>query len=143
MGNKESRRADSNRLSLLQLRVIGQALQGFARGCKSPISKRLSSLRVAECCTVLRSRWYQIGIRTSGSYSLTVGPMARLRDLRSHNPNKLYRRYRIIMPKNLVFPALSYTLVYSSRITVYCPLSSLPLPLLLPDLAALYWPSFL
>jgi hypothetical protein len=60
---RESRRADSNRLPLLQLRVIHQALQGFARGCKSCILKRLSSLRVAACCTVLRSRWYQSGIK--------------------------------------------------------------------------------
>ena len=70
------------------LRVITQALQGFARGCKSPISKRLSSLRVAACCTVLRFRWYQSGIKTSDSYSLTAGPMACPRDLRSHNPSR-------------------------------------------------------
>ena len=44
------------------LRVIGQALQGFAQGCKSPIPKRLSLLGVAACCTVLRSRWYQSGV---------------------------------------------------------------------------------
>jgi hypothetical protein len=30
--------------------------------CKSPISRRLSLLRVASCCTVLRSRWYQSGV---------------------------------------------------------------------------------
>jgi hypothetical protein len=47
------------------LRVIGQALQGFAQECKSRISKRLSLLRVAECCTVLHSRWYQSGINRS------------------------------------------------------------------------------
>jgi hypothetical protein len=44
------------------LRVIGHVLQGFARDCKSRISRRLSLLRLAECCTVLRSRWYQSGI---------------------------------------------------------------------------------
>jgi hypothetical protein len=44
------------------LRVITQALQGCAGGCKSRISRRLSLLRVAACCTVLRSRWYQSGI---------------------------------------------------------------------------------
>jgi hypothetical protein len=59
-----SRRAGSNRLPLLQLRVIGHAWQGCAGGCKSPIPKRLSLLRVAACCTVLRSRWYQNGIRS-------------------------------------------------------------------------------
>ena len=47
------------------LRVISQVLQGFARACKSPISKRLSFLCLALCCTVLRSRWYQSGIKRS------------------------------------------------------------------------------
>ena len=45
------------------LRVIHQALQGFARGCKSRISKPLPLLCFAPYCTVLRSRWYQSGIR--------------------------------------------------------------------------------
>ena len=45
------------------LRVITQVLQGCAEGCKSRISRRLSLLWVAACCTVLRSRWYQSGIR--------------------------------------------------------------------------------
>src|SRR5215208_1234939 len=58
------RRADSNRLPLLQLRVITQALQVVARACKSRISKRLSLLRFAPGCAVLRSRWYQSGIRS-------------------------------------------------------------------------------
>src|SRR5215203_3319420 len=47
------------------LRVIGHALQGFARACKSLISKGFSLLRLAQCCTVLRSRWYQSGIKRS------------------------------------------------------------------------------
>jgi hypothetical protein len=42
--------------------VITQALQGVAQTCKSPISKGVSFLYLAECCTVLRSRWYQSGI---------------------------------------------------------------------------------
>src|SRR5215213_10402264 len=46
------------------LRVITQALQGFARACKSRIYRRLSVLRIAASCTVLRSRWYQSGIKT-------------------------------------------------------------------------------
>jgi hypothetical protein len=50
---------------LVSLGVIGRALQGFAQACKSRISRRLSLLRFAACCTVLRSRWYQIGIKTS------------------------------------------------------------------------------
>jgi hypothetical protein len=44
-----------------------QALQGFAQGCKSPISKRLSLLLIAACCTILRSRWYQSGIKRPGA----------------------------------------------------------------------------
>src|SRR5215212_4384677 len=46
------------------LRVITQALQGVAEACKSRISRRFPLLRVAACCTVLRSRWYQSGIRS-------------------------------------------------------------------------------
>jgi hypothetical protein len=57
--HKETRRADLRTADLLQLRVIIHALQGFAQPCKSRISKRLSLLRVASCCTVLRSRWCQ------------------------------------------------------------------------------------
>ena len=44
------------------LRVINQALLGCAEDCRSRISRRFPLLRVAECCTVLRSRWYQSGI---------------------------------------------------------------------------------
>jgi hypothetical protein len=56
------------------LRVIHQALQGFARGWKSRISRGVSFPCLAACCTVLRSRWYQSGINkgmaASRSYSL-------------------------------------------------------------------------
>jgi hypothetical protein len=62
---KKSRRADSNRLPLLQLRVITQALQGCAGDCKYRIFRGVSFLCLAACCTVLRSQWYQIGIRIS------------------------------------------------------------------------------
>src|SRR5215218_3561287 len=78
---------------LISLRVITQALEECAGGCKSRISKGVSVLCLAGCCTVLRSRWYQSGIRTRGSYSLTVGPMARPRDLRSRNPPTPVSRY--------------------------------------------------
>jgi hypothetical protein len=57
-----SRRADSNRLPLLQVRVIHQALQGVAQARKSRIDKGLYRLQFAARCTVLRSRWYQSGI---------------------------------------------------------------------------------
>src|SRR5215212_5109767 len=44
------------------LRVIHQALQGFARGCKCRIFRGVSFPCLALYCTVLRSRWYQSGI---------------------------------------------------------------------------------
>jgi hypothetical protein len=46
------------------LRVIIHVLLGFARACKSRISKRLSLLRVATRCTVLRFRWCQSGVNS-------------------------------------------------------------------------------
>jgi hypothetical protein len=60
--NLESRRADSNRLPLLQPRVIHQALQGCAEDCKCRIFRGVSFPCLAECCTVLRSRRCQSGI---------------------------------------------------------------------------------
>jgi hypothetical protein len=45
--------------------VIIHLLQGFARTCKTRISKGVSFLRVAARCTVLRSRWCQSGVKRS------------------------------------------------------------------------------
>jgi hypothetical protein len=84
------------------LRVIIQVLQEFAGVCKSRISKPVSLLSFAGCCTVLRSRWDQNGIRTSNSYSLTVGPMARPRGLRSHNPLSLVSIGCPLLQKQLI-----------------------------------------
>ena len=63
--NHTFQRADerTRTADLLQLRVIGQALQGLAGGRKSPISKPVFFLRFAPCCTVLRSRWCQSGVK--------------------------------------------------------------------------------
>src|SRR5215213_7251955 len=47
------------------LGVITQALQGFARGCKSRIFRGVSFPCLAACCTVLRSRWCQSGVRST------------------------------------------------------------------------------
>src|SRR5215216_7263507 len=58
------------------LRVITQALQGFAQGCKCRIYMQLSLLRFAECCTVLRSRWYQSGINRGIPASLKCSVVA-------------------------------------------------------------------
>jgi hypothetical protein len=76
-GQKESRRAVSNRLHLLQLRVCGQWLLSVAQPYKSRISRLVSFLRLALCCTVLRSWWCQSGVnitsmlRCRGSLSNT------------------------------------------------------------------------
>jgi hypothetical protein len=70
------------------LRVITQPLQGCAGSCKCRVFRRLFLLQVAACCTVLRCRWYQIGIRMCDSYSLTVGPMACRRTLRHHSSGR-------------------------------------------------------
>jgi hypothetical protein len=43
-------------------RVISHALQGFAEACKTRISRLVSFLWLALCCTVLRSRWCQSGV---------------------------------------------------------------------------------
>ena len=43
--------------------MIIQALQKFAGVCNSPISKEVSFLCLVACCTVLRSRWCQSGVK--------------------------------------------------------------------------------
>jgi hypothetical protein len=47
------------------LRVMHQALQGLAWGCKSRIYKAVSLLCLAPYCTVLRSRWCQSGVNSA------------------------------------------------------------------------------
>src|SRR5215203_1583617 len=47
------------------LRVIGQPLQGCAGACKCRIFRGVSLPCVAARCTVLRSRWYQSGIKNA------------------------------------------------------------------------------
>jgi hypothetical protein len=77
---------DGARTCTLRSHNPSEGIAGVCSGLQIGISKRFFLLCFAECCTVLRSQWYQIGIKRSVSYSLTVGPMARTRDLRSHNP---------------------------------------------------------
>jgi hypothetical protein len=66
---QENQRADERTRTAYpcSLRVVGQALQGFAEGCKHRISKRVSFLCLAPCCIVLRCRWYQSGIKRPGA----------------------------------------------------------------------------
>src|SRR5919106_2971887 len=75
---QEKQRADERTRTAYpcSLRVITQALQGIARTCKTRVFRRLCLLRLTACCTVLRSRWYQSGIKRlplmhSRSLSLT------------------------------------------------------------------------
>jgi hypothetical protein len=49
---------------LISLRVINHVLQGFAGPCKCRIFRGVSFLCLALCCTVLRSLWYQSGIKS-------------------------------------------------------------------------------
>ena len=53
------------------LRVITQALHGCAGGCNSRIFRGVSFPCLAECCTVLRSRWYQSGINCTLVFTST------------------------------------------------------------------------
>src|SRR5215218_10813001 len=71
----EKKRADERTRTAYpcSLRVITQALQGCAGGCKCRIYKRLSLLWLAGCCTVLRSRWYQSGIKIALYSACTDG----------------------------------------------------------------------
>ena len=64
---------------LTSLRVIIHGLQRFARACNSRISKPFSFLRLAGCCTVLRSRWYQSGINRGMAASRSCSLVARIR----------------------------------------------------------------
>jgi hypothetical protein len=54
------------------LRVMGHVLQGLAEDCKSRIFRRLFLHWVAECCTVLRSRWYQRGINSRFAFAFDL-----------------------------------------------------------------------
>jgi hypothetical protein len=64
----EKRRADERTRTAYpcSLRVIGQALREFAQVCKCRLSRPFSFLRLAACCTVLRSRWCQSGVNAFG-----------------------------------------------------------------------------
>jgi hypothetical protein len=77
------------------LRVIHQALQGVAEACESRISRQLSLLWLAACCTVLRSRWYQSGIKTT-----QITPhrhlTASFSDVDPHRIGHVWRTYREI-----------------------------------------------
>jgi hypothetical protein len=66
---------------LVSLRVIGQALQGYAGGCKCRIFRGVSFPCLAACCTILRSRWYQIGINRGIAASRSCSLVAYLKDV--------------------------------------------------------------
>src|SRR5215203_7135127 len=66
---------------LISLRVITQALQGFAQECKSRIFRGVSFLSLAACCTVLRSQWYQNSLSFGLHRRGPVGPLGRAANL--------------------------------------------------------------
>src|ERR687886_786382 len=81
MGKIKSRRADSNRLPLLQLRVYGQWFLGIAQSCKTRIGIGSSVPCVAHYCRVARADQGQ----TRVSFSLRpVKELGILRGLLSH-----------------------------------------------------------
>jgi hypothetical protein len=71
------------------LRVIGQALQGCAEGCKLPLSHGVSFPCLALRCTVLRSRWCQSGVKPFEKLWSGV-EIARPYALGSHSYCKIY-----------------------------------------------------
>jgi hypothetical protein len=85
----EKRGADerTRTADLISLRVIIQALQRFARACKTRISKPVSFLSFARCCTVLRSRWYQIGIINTLSSTFDEGILSLGQSLLKRHPH--------------------------------------------------------
>ena len=74
---------------LVSLRTIIHAWQGFADGCKCRVFRRFSLLSFAECCTVLRSRWYQSGVKPFEKLWSGV-EIARPHTLGSHSYCKIY-----------------------------------------------------
>ena len=90
---KNERADERTRTADLLITSDHSGVAGVAGGCKCRIFRGVSFLWVAECCTVLRSRWYQSGIRTSDNYRLTAGPVACSRSF-----------YRSIPTASLSFP---------------------------------------
>jgi hypothetical protein len=79
---------------LLQLRVINHVLQGFARACKSRISKPLSFLCFAPCCTVLRSRWCQSGVDVALAFAYLCNCWAQCKPSSHHHCDSgLFRQF--------------------------------------------------
>src|ERR671910_311782 len=72
--------------------LITSDLSGVAGGCKCRISRRLSLLRVAACCPVLRSRWYQSGIRSRWRAPLRYSCKQGLKDGRRQDGLGLVQR---------------------------------------------------
>src|SRR5215211_3053028 len=63
-GNSLQNRGADERTRTADLLITSDhsGVAGGCGGCESRISRRFPLLRVAECCTVLRSRWYQSGV---------------------------------------------------------------------------------
>ena len=90
---------------LISLRVIGQVLRGVVPACKSRIPKGISLLRLAQCCTVLRSRWYQNGIKSVLVFAYRhLPPLVLARSHRASLVLRSYPRVRSRAADKLRFP---------------------------------------
>jgi hypothetical protein len=77
---------------LLSFRLFGLS-KPIGEGCKSRIFRGVSFLCLAACCTVLRSRWYQSGIKPFEKLWSGV-EIARPYALGSHSYGNIYlKRY--------------------------------------------------
>ena len=72
---------------LISLRVIGHVLHGCAGSCKSRIFRGVSFLRVALCCTALRSQWCQSGVNRGGGLYLAATVIPEALELRASYSN--------------------------------------------------------
>jgi hypothetical protein len=99
------------------LRVIHQALQWYARACKSRISRRLYLLRDAECCIVLRSRWYQSGINiTLTSASFCGSSLVLVSPHRAGCRRELSRKFGLPIREHFLLPGtIVSTRAYSGQ----------------------------
>ena len=91
------------------LRVIIQALQRVAGVCKSRIFRGIFFPWLAPCCTVLRSRWCQSGVKLLVSEHC-IQPPASLRSSRSRLASSLWLPaqlsvFRWLVPQGTIIQA--------------------------------------
>ena len=70
--SKKLRADERTRTADLLITSDRSCVAGVCLGLQIPISRRLFLHWVAECCTVLRSRWYQSGINSRFVFAFDV-----------------------------------------------------------------------